>query len=60
MKLNQLLRDFEKILKQTPDNIGPTALATWNQIGPFDLSKHLDQYKFTIDERVKMTIELGW
>jgi hypothetical protein len=37
MKLNQVVRQFTKILSEEPSKIGDVALKQWQKIGAFDL-----------------------
>ena len=48
------------MLNKIPINIGQTALATWTELGPFPLEKHLDSFKFSICENTKITTDLGY
>ena len=60
IKTNMLIRELNKILSTEPENAGKTAIETWRKIGPFDLQTYVDTLKITLDERTKVSIDLGW
>jgi hypothetical protein len=60
IKLSMKIREFERVLSKIPINIGQTALATWTELGPFPLEKHLDSFKFSICENTKISTDLGY